>query len=163
MIEIQLVRPDQFEEAGEITASAWSHLPSSDGLQEFLARVADVAGRAETAAVYVASIDGRLLGSVTLELDSRVFDPDNPNQLASDECHVRMLGVAPSAKRTGIARALMAHCIDVARTADKRVMTLNTSEQNTAAQKLYESMGFARAPDIPSSYGSRLRAYRYEL
>jgi ribosomal protein S18 acetylase RimI-like enzyme len=100
---------------------------------------------------------------VTLELDSRVFDPDNPQQLAEGECHVRMLGVDPTMRRQGVARVLMTHCIEAAREAGKRVMSVNTSERNVAAQGLYESMGFERGEDLIRPDGSSIRTYRFDL
>jgi ribosomal protein S18 acetylase RimI-like enzyme len=163
MIDVHLVRPEEFSEAGRVTALAWSHIPPNEEMGKFLSRVADVAGRAETTSVFIAAIDGQMVGTVTLELESRVLDPDNPAPLASGECHVRMLGVNPIAQRKGIARALMVRCIEDAREAGKTVMSLNTSDQNGAAQGLYESMGFRRDPDVISAYGAKLRAYRLDL
>lgn len=162
MIDVHRVRPEEFSEAGRATALAWSHIPPDQGMRAFLARVADIAGRAATASVFVATLDGEILGSVTLELANRGQDADNPASLAAGECHVRMLGVNPQAKRRGVARALMRHCIETARAAGMATMTLNTSDQNAAAAGLYESMGFVRDPDITSTFGSHRRKRRLE-
>jgi ribosomal protein S18 acetylase RimI-like enzyme len=74
-----------------------------------------------------------------------------------------MLGVDPSVRRAGVGRALMEACLDTARRAGKSRITLETTENMAAAQRLYESMGFARGPDQVYDDGFRLRTYEYRL
>ena len=64
----------------------------------------------------VAVEDGRVLGSLTLELDGRVRDEGEEGQrpLEPQEAHIRMLGVDPAARARGVARALMAESESVA-------------------------------------------------
>lgn len=164
-VEIRLVQPEEFEEAGRVTASAWEPWDSGDDVawRQFSGRIADVASRARIGSVYVAVRDGHILGSVTLELSDRIHDDTNPRSLGADEAHVRMLGIDPAERRQGIARALMQHCIEVARDAGKRRLTLNTSNQNSAAQALYEAMGFLRGGDLVDSSGFRTRTYEKDL
>lgn len=164
MIEIRPVRPDEFAEAGRITASAWQ--PAGDADERWLrfsARIADVAGRADITSVFVAVEGGRILASVTLELDGRMPDDVNPAPLRPGEAHIRLLGVAPEARRRGIARMLMEHCMRVAREHGKERLTLNTWSRNFGAQALYESMGFSRGEDIVAPTGFRAFTYEYAL
>jgi ribosomal protein S18 acetylase RimI-like enzyme len=107
MVEVRRVRPDEYAEAGAVTASAWPPLGSpydADWLV-FQARIADVASRDAVANVFVASEGGHILGSVTLEMDERVADEDNPTPLAPDEAHVRLLAVTPAARRRRVGEA----------------------------------------------------------
>ena len=101
MIEVRRVRPDEYAEAGRATASAWQPIASPDdpAWLAFRSRIADVAGRDAAATVYVAIDDGRIVGSVTLEMSDRITDGDNPTALAPDEAHVRVLAVTPEARR----------------------------------------------------------------
>lgn len=162
-IEVRPARPDEFEEAGRVTALAYREFvrPNDADWQDYLARIGDVAGRADRTKVLVAVEEGRILGSVTLELDSRTERDDDP--LPPDEAHVRMLGVHPEARRRGIARILMEACADQARRAGKRRITLNTTMRMRAAQAMYESLGFSRMEDRVFPDGFVLLGYSKEL
>ncbi|MGC2486680.1 MAG: GNAT family N-acetyltransferase [Acidimicrobiales bacterium] len=132
MIEVRRVRPEEYDDAGEVTASAWG-LKGSQEDQEwssFRARVADVAGRDAVAMVFIATEDDRILGSVTLEINEHIGDEEHSTPLLPDEGHVRVLGVAPEARRKGVGQILMSYCADVARQNGKARLTLNTSARN---------------------------------
>jgi ribosomal protein S18 acetylase RimI-like enzyme len=146
VIEVRRVRPEEYTLAGEITASAWEPAGSlkDQGWLSFRARIADVAGRDAVAAVYIATEDARVLGSVTLETGKRVVDEVHSAALAVEEAHVRVLGVAPEVRRRGVGRLLMSHCADVSRQNGKIRLTSNTSLKNVRAQNFYESIGYTR-------------------
>ncbi|HEX7463340.1 MAG TPA: GNAT family N-acetyltransferase [Actinomycetota bacterium] len=147
-IEVREVRSEEQAEAGRVTALAYREFarPEDPGWKEYLARIADIGARARRTTVLVAVEDGRILGSVTVELDGRTED-EGEESLAPDEAHLRMLGVHPSVRRRGIARMLMEACLERAGEAGKRRVTLHTTERMTAAQTMYEAMGFRRSAD----------------
>ncbi len=172
-MEIRNVRPEEYEEAGSVTALAYSEFgPTTsadpglrhrdpDGWSEYYERLANVAERAAVAEVFVAVEDGRILGTVTLELEERISDTRDP--LGQQQAHIRMLGVDPSARRRGVARALMERCIDESRKAGKTLLTLNTTPSMQAAQRMYESLGFTRGPDEVHPDGFVLLYYSLPL
>jgi ribosomal protein S18 acetylase RimI-like enzyme len=166
-IEIRPVRPEEHEEAGRITALAYREFvrPGRDW-GEYLERLADVADRVRRTVVLVAVEDGRILGTVTLELDGRT-DAGRESQesapLEPGEAHVRMLGVAPEARGRGIGRMLMDACLAEASRAGKTVLTLNTTERMRAARAMYESMGFTRVEDLVFPDGFVLLGYELPL
>lgn len=172
-MEVRRVRPDEYEEAGRITALAYSEFgpktsadPSlrkreDDAWQEYFERLSDVRARAEMAMVLVAVEDGRVLGSVTLELDDRVSLTHGP--LGPDQAHIRMLGVDPSARGRGVGRALMERCVSESRTVGKTMLTLNTTGLMKDAQRMYESMGFTRGPNETHPDGFVLLYYSLPL
>ncbi len=164
MIEVRRVRPDEYLDAGEVTASAWEPAEALDEERwlSFRSQVADIAGRDSVAFVYVATNGGRILGSVTLETGRRI-DSENPKPLAPQEAHVRVLGVTPEARRQGDAGLLMNYCADVARRQGKDTLTLNTSVENAVAQSFYEAIGYVRLPDVDLKDGSRVCAYELNL
>lgn len=146
--EVRPVRSDEFEEAGRVTARAYREfiLPGERSWDDYLERIADISHRADRTTVLVAvEDDGRLVGSATLELGDRIEDDDPP--LAPDEAHIRMLGVDPESRGRGVARALMDACFDLARREGRTRMTLHTTQRMSAAQAMYEAMGFERRPD----------------
>jgi ribosomal protein S18 acetylase RimI-like enzyme len=153
-------------EAGRVTAEAYREFirPGETDWERYLARIADVGERAERTTVLVAEEDGRILGSLTLELDGRVRDPDDDHPpLAEGEAHIRMLGVDPEARGRGVARALMEKSEAIARAAGKRVMTLNTTERMAVARAMYERLGYERMEDTVFPDGFVLLGYMKRL
>ncbi len=146
-MEVREIRPDEYEEAGRVTALAYREfvLPGETDWEEYLEHIADVHGRSGRSLVLIAVEDGRILGSATLELGERIDDDDPP--LAADEAHIRMLGVHPDARGRGVANALIEACFDRARRAGRSRMTLHTTTRMPIAQGMYERMGFERLHD----------------
>src|SRR6266542_2744858 len=77
-MEIREVRPEEYEEAGDVVARAYSEFwdPEDPGWREHLDLVRDVAGRVKRTVVLVAVEDGLVLGSATIELDDVIGDDD---------------------------------------------------------------------------------------
>jgi ribosomal protein S18 acetylase RimI-like enzyme len=147
VIDVHPVRPEEMHEAGRVTALAYREFvgPGDAGWERYLGEIADVAGRVDRSVVLVAVEDGRILGSATLEIDDRIEAEGRP--LEPDEVSLRMLGVDPDVRGRGVARALIAASFDEARSRGKRRMTLHTTNRMTAAQSMYETLGFDRLPD----------------
>jgi GNAT superfamily N-acetyltransferase len=162
-IDIGPVRPAEYAEAGAVTARAYEEfVPSDDestGWIAYLERLADVAGRAERVPVLVARLDGAIAGTVTLETSVRI-NPESPQgPLAADEAHLRMLAVDPRFRGRGIGRALVLACIDEARRAGKRRITLDTTEDMRVALRMYAQLGFVPAGTSDRVPGMTLLTY----
>jgi ribosomal protein S18 acetylase RimI-like enzyme len=164
MIEVRIARPDEYEVAGRVTSLAYREFvkPGEAAWEDYVDEIADVAARAAIADVYVALVDGRIVGSATLELGERI-DGDEDPPLAPDEAHLRMLGVHPDARGRGVARALMDTCFEAARAAGRDRMTLHTTQRMPIAQAMYEAMGFHRLPDRVFPDGFVLLTYEREI
>lgn len=164
--EIREARPEEHEEAGRVTVEAYREFFAPEAADEdgtYLSRIGDVAGRADRTTVLVAVEDGRILATLTLELEGRIADkPGNP-PLAPGEAHIRMLGVAPAARARGVGRALMAEAQARAAAAGKTEMTLNTTHLMSAAQAMYRTMGYERGPDEVMPDGFVLMSFRKTL
>jgi len=165
MIEVREALPSEHGEAGRITAEAYREFARPDsGWEDYLARIADVDARADRTTILVAVEDGRILGSLTLELDGRVSEADHEHEpLAPDEAHVRMLGVDPGARRRGIARLLMAEVESRGLAAGRSRITLHTTQRMVAAQGLYEALGYDRGPGKVFPDGFVLLSYSKRL
>ena len=160
-IQTRPARPDEYDEAGRVTAAAYREYADSESWDRYLEAIADVEGRAEVGLVLVAVEDGRILGSATLELDERIEEDEPP--LPPNEASIRMLGVQPNERGRGVARALMRECFDQARRAGRTRMSLHTTPRMKAAQAMYESMGFERLPDRTFPDGFVLLTYAREI
>jgi ribosomal protein S18 acetylase RimI-like enzyme len=165
-IVIREALPEDHAEAGRVTAEAYREfVPPDDGgdWERYLARLADVGERATRTTILVAVDEGRIIGCVTLELDSRVRDGVGDAPLEPGEAHIRMLGVDPAARARGAGGRLMAECEAHARAAGKTHITLHTTMQMKAAQRMYERLGYVRDADRIFPDGFVLLGYRKEL
>lgn len=163
-IEVRPVRPDEYEEAGRVTARAYEEFvpPEEPGWRAYVDRIADVAGRAQRTTVLVALLDGAIAGTATVELDQHIED-DWRQPIAADETHLRMLGVDPAYRNRGVGRALMDATIALATERSRSRVTLETTAQMQAAQRMYLSMGFVPQGDHELEPGLTLLSYELRL
>jgi ribosomal protein S18 acetylase RimI-like enzyme len=77
------------------------------------------------------------------------------------EAHLQELYVAPALRGRGIGRALLEATIERARAEGATGIDLNTGETDTAARRLYESMGFTNREGRPD--GPAMLFYEREI
>jgi ribosomal protein S18 acetylase RimI-like enzyme len=112
----------------------------------------------------VAEEAGRILGAVLLyppgTLPARAGDP-----APAAWPEVRLLAVPPEARGRGTGAALMRECMRRVRASGLRVLTLHTTDLMQAALRLYERLGFVRAPelDFTPAPGVTVKGYRLDL
>ena len=138
-----VVRPaveDDLDEVGRITVDAYTEGPGA-GTREYVERLRDARTRLDDAALFVAELDGRIIGSITLARPGTVH-----SEIAhGNELEVRYLSVDPPMWGHGAAKALMAKAREVA--ADEhRVLVLDVIVHNTKAHDMYTKLGFIRVP-----------------
>ena len=166
-IVVRPVQPDEYEEAGRITALAYEEFvrPGDDEAdwRKYLGQLADVANRIDRTVVLVAVAEagGRIVGCVTIEEDDVIGDDDIEPE--PDASHIRMLGVDPSARGRGIGRVLMEASIARARDLGKHFVTLRTTERMLPAQAMYRAMGFDPDPDHDIVFDNDFRLIAYRL
>lgn len=161
-VVVREATPQEWDEAGRITAEAYREFAHNADWERYLDEIADVRERATRTTILVAVEDGRVVGSVTLELEDRVERDDDP-VLEPDEAHIRMLGVAPDRRKARIGSLLMAACEERARAAGKSVVTLHTTPRMVAAQAMYAALGYQRLPDRVLDDGFVLLSYSKRL
>jgi GNAT superfamily N-acetyltransferase len=116
--------------------------------------VADYAGGhdQEREAAWIAETGNRRVGCVFC-----VTDDDSTARL-------RILLVDPSARGLGVGRQLVAECLNFARSAGYRRMTLWTNDPLTSAARIYLEAGFRLVAQEPHhSFGVDLIGQTYEL
>ena len=161
-IEVREATPDEWDEAGRVTADAYREFVRDADWEDYLNQIANVRARADRTTIIVAVDDDRLVGSATLELEGRVEPEDDPT-LEPGEAHIRMLGVAPDLRGTGVGSLLMDVCEERARVAGKTFVTLHTTPRMSAAQAMYASRGYRRGPDRVFEDGFVLLSYSKRL
>jgi GNAT superfamily N-acetyltransferase len=144
-VDVRAVAADEHAVLGALTRLAYETLDGAVHEPDYYAELEDVASRAAVAEVLVAIDDeGGIVGGVTF-----VADVDNPYAEFDDPeaAGMRMLAVAVNEQGRGAGEALVLACIDRARVAGRRRLRLHTTPWMPAAHRLYERLGFRRAPD----------------
>lgn len=163
-VALGLARPDELAAVGEATVAAYA--PFLLGPDDpYAARLRDAPARAREAELWVArGDDGRVLGSVTACPPGspwrELADADDPEQ-----GEFRMLAVDPAAQGRGVGEALVQHAVARAVDHGARRVLLSTLPDMAGAHRLYERLGFTRAPalDWTPVPHVRLLAYRLDL
>ena len=165
-VVVRRARPDERDAIRELTLSAYGQYatvmePSAwHGLHDAIESALNVGRGAER---IVAAQDRALVGSVMLfsaatdaygELGPRVRRPE-----------IRVLAVAPRARRLGVGQLLVQECMRRARDAGADAIGLHTSRSMGDAIRLYEKLGFTRDPgfDIQVEGAEPIHAYRRSL
>jgi ribosomal protein S18 acetylase RimI-like enzyme len=139
-MEIRDALPSEHAALGELCVRAYRALGSVS--DRYAAALRDVAGRARSARVLVAADGGALLGCVTLILaDGPLREISSPH-----EGEFRMLAVDPAAQGRGVGEALVRACVDEVRHAGRTRVVISSAGDMLAAHRLYERLGFTRAP-----------------
>jgi len=140
---VRLATPAEHEAVGRLTLHAYvaSGILTADDF--YAEHLVDAAGRAEGGEVYVADLDGVVVGTVT-------FCPEGSSlrELAgAGEAEFRMLAVSPSARRQGVAEALVRRIVERARQLGCAAVVLSSQPVQEDAHRLYQRLGFHRTPD----------------
>lgn len=116
---------------------------------------------ADRGRVLVAVREGEVVGVVAL------LPPDAPGKAVGegDEAELCRLVVAAGARGQSTGRALAERCEQLAREADGEAIALWSRRYQEAAHRLYESLGYRRAParDSIDASGHERLVFRLEL
>lgn len=158
--ELRRIRPDEHLAAGDVCVAAYQ--PYLTGAEDdYATRLHDVATRDSQAEVWVAVVDGRVLGNVTYCPPGSAW-----REIArDDEGEFRMLAVDPAAQGTGVGTALARLCEGRARGHGATAMALSSLATMTAAHRIYGRLGYERDPgrDWSPVAGVDLLAFRKDL
>lgn len=138
---------------GEVYAQqfGWNH-----EFEALVARiVADYAGDHDPAreAAWIAEVDGQRVGCVFLVADER-----------PEVARLRILLVTPGGRGLGVGTQLVRSCVEFARAAGYRQVTLWTNDVLTSARRIYESAGFVLADEAEHhSFGHDLVGQDWNL
>jgi ribosomal protein S18 acetylase RimI-like enzyme len=157
---VRRARPDDLEAVGEITVAAYAEF--TDGPDDhYFDLLRDAARRDREAELWVAEVDGSVVGSVTIAL------PGSPwREIGTDEeGEFRMLAVSPDARRLGAGDALTRLVLDRFRALGFRRIVLSSLASMASAHRIYERLGYHRIPDRDWSPqpGVHLIAYAKDL
>ena len=150
----------EIEVLSRLTVAVYGELPGFEPDDGYMTELGDVARRADLAVVLVAvDSDQRLLGGVTyVPGPGPYFEWEG-----GDAAGIRMLAVAPEARRRGVGTALVRACVARARSEGRSRVWLHTTPEMTAAHRIYEREGFRRAHEADWTGDLYLWAYALDL
>jgi GNAT superfamily N-acetyltransferase len=151
-VRVREATKEDFEEISRLTVAAYRALKTWVG-DEYAVHLTDVEARAkaENTIVLVAE-DDRILGSVTLTIGGGPYFEWSPE--VDGDCGFRMLAVDPEVQGRGVGPRLVAECLERARAAGCRRMVIGSTEWMTTAHRIYERLGFRRAPELDQQWGA---------
>ena len=164
---IRDARPSDRDAIRDVTLAAYheyaTQMPAhwESYRQNILTTLADI----KPAEQLVAEQGGGIVGNVLLYPARSIGSTRDGVPVRRLWPEVRLLAVAPAARGRGIGTALMQECVRRARQSGAGVLTLHTTELMQAAMRVYERMGFVRAPelDFHPVPGLTIKGYRLDL
>jgi GNAT superfamily N-acetyltransferase len=144
-MELRRVEPNEYSLLGEIAVDAYRGLFSGESLGPYEGELRDVARRDADSEVFVALIEGALVGGVTYVPRPGLAMSEF---IDADAAGVRMLAVDPRRQGSGAGRALTVWCIEQARSRGRKRVVLHSTPRMTVAHRIYESLGFVRSPEF---------------
>lgn len=153
MTELQIrdARPDDREAIQEVTLTSYQQyadvMPPPHWefyRQSILETLADVSPAEQIIAEY----EGEVVGTALLFPAGAVFSTPDGDSVTLDRPEMRLLAVAPAARGRGVGTALVRECIRRAQQAGVAELTLHTTDMMQVAMRMYEGMGFVRAPEL---------------
>jgi ribosomal protein S18 acetylase RimI-like enzyme len=165
-IRVRDARPDERAAIRELTLTAYAEYASAMEPSAWaLLREAVLSALATDQPVerIVAEQDGVLLGSVLLYPPAAAAYAFAAAPATLPE--LRLLAVLPAARGRGIGQMLVDECVRRARAMGASALGLHTSRSMRAARRMYERMGFVRAPedDFRPPGAELVEAYRLPL
>ncbi|MDP9442957.1 MAG: GNAT family N-acetyltransferase [Actinomycetota bacterium] len=142
-VHVRLAHPDEYDDVGALTEAAYRHDGFVHDGGSYAESLRDARRRAGEAELWVATLDGTVVGTVTF------CPPESPwRELARhDEAEFRMLAVAPAGRRRGVGRALVQRCVQRSRELHRRRLVLCSDVRMRPAHVLYAGLGFVRIPE----------------
>jgi ribosomal protein S18 acetylase RimI-like enzyme len=164
-LSIRNARLDELDQAAVLIRDSYKQYENSINpavWKSYVENMMDVRGRLGIAELILAEMEGRLVGTVTLYPKGSNSSTEGwPPSWAG----IRLLGVHPAYRGRGIGRALMEECIRRCREMDVSTIGLHTTGLMDLARRMYEKMGFVRAPEFDHhpAPGVVVMAYRLDL
>ncbi len=161
---IRDARGDELDKVSELIKLSYSEYKEEmppDAWNFYLESITDVRSRMYKSQLIVAESGEELAGTVTLYINAEDSNENWPKGWAA----IRLLAVHPGFRRLGVARTLMEECLERCREHGIATVGLHTTKIMSIALRMYENMGFIRAPefDFHPRPGVTVMAFRLDL
>lgn len=175
-VSCRAARPDETRAVADLLAEVYAVFEPQfppEAWPRYIGEIVDVTGRLADSELIVAERDGRLVGTIGFYREASRSPLERwPHGWAS----IRCLAVRPHARGLGVGAALARECVRRARAQGASAIGLHTASFMTAATRLYQRIGFRRAPGydleigemftgrpLPAEYSWQAQAFRLDL
>jgi ribosomal protein S18 acetylase RimI-like enzyme len=145
-----LTRADDLDAAGEVVRRAYFSLPGYVRDEEYDVVIGDVASRIDSTTVLVAMDGERVVGCLTFVAH---HDGEHAEHGDPHAASFRYFGVDPEAQGRGVGRHMVEWVVAESRRLGKQRVFIHTIPCMQAAMRLYEGLGFVRAPEHDERWG----------
>ncbi len=143
-LHIRSAGPGEWVVVADLAVAAYTVGGGMAGDDPYLEMLRDTASRAASSDVLVATVAGRICGSVTWCPPGAAH-----REISADsEGEFRMLAVSPAARGHGIGTALVRHCLGLAARLGLDAVVASSDGWMTQAHRIYRRLGFERTPEL---------------
>ena len=141
---------DDLDAIRELTLSAYREYAATmpEHWEGYRQGILNTLSHPEPAEQIVAEEEGAIVGTVLLYPAGSVFSSPNRSPVTLAWPEMRLLAVGPAARGSGIGSLLVHECLRRARNSGAEALTLHTSDIMQVAMRMYERIGFKRAPEL---------------
>ncbi|GAA1968021.1 GNAT family N-acetyltransferase [Kitasatospora viridis] len=160
-ILIRTATEADLDAAGEVTVEAFVGDGHTAPTADYVTLLRDARRRAAEAELLVAvdPADQRVLGCVTFAVGGQPW----ADIAAPEEGEIRMLAAAAAARGRGVGEALVRACVARSRELGLVGMAFSTRPGMRAAHRIYERVGFHRAPERDWRPRPEIELWVYEM
>lgn len=166
---IREARPEEYPQVAELLVRAYTS--SYENSEEYLDDLYHIDAWTPEHQIWVALDQCRLVGAMLTPAPGVVPSPMVGEdgvvyQAPEGELEFNKLAVDPSRRGRGVAKALVAKSVELARERGIGRIGIHSGPQMTDAHALYEHLGFVRRPERETLIvdgGLRLRVYTYDI
>ncbi len=164
---IRDARAEEFEAVGRMMCAVYAGLegfPRPQSQPDYYRTLTKIGEQAAKpgARLLVALEKERIVGAVVFYAGMDGYGSGGTAAQVTDAAGFRFLAVDPEARGRGIAKALIEHCIALARSAGRRRLVIHSAEAMKAARAIYAARGFTRAEDLDFDQAS-MPVYGFRL
>jgi ribosomal protein S18 acetylase RimI-like enzyme len=156
-LTIRDLHPSEFDALGKLMIEVYSNLEGfptpaeQPRYYELLANIGRFTEKPATRVLVALSHGGDLMGGVVYFGDMAQYGSGGTATSVKGASGIRLLGVDPTFRNTGVGKALTNACIRLAREKGHAQVILHTTQAMQTAWGLYEKLGFLRSEDLDFS------------
>ena len=168
-IIVRNARPEEFPAIGQLLVNVYSQLegfPKPDEQPKYYELLSNVGALTEKhgTELLVAELEGTIAGAVVYFSDMQHYGSGGTATQETNSSGFRLLAVDRSARNAGIGRILTNECISRAKANHHKQLIIHTTLAMQTAWKMYEGIGFNRAPELDFMQGPlKVFGFRYAL
>jgi ribosomal protein S18 acetylase RimI-like enzyme len=165
---IHPIKSEHFEALGNLMVKVYSALdgfPKPSAQPEYykmLRNISQLSKQDHTQVFVATDSNNKVLAGVVYFSDMSMYGSGGTATLEKHASGIRLLGVDPNLRRSGIGKALTIHCINLAIQAKHKHVILHTTSAMQGALTLYKKLGFIESPDL-DFYQQQLAVYGFRL